>query len=75
MTNGNKGGDEVMFVVTEDPEGGFVARALGPAIVTEADTIEALRERVRDAVRCHFERDGLPRLIRLHFVRDEILVA
>jgi len=75
MANGNAGGDEVVLVVTEDPEGGFVARALGAAIVTEADTVEALRERVRDAVRCHFERDGLPRLIRLHFVRDEILVA
>jgi hypothetical protein len=75
MSHGDEGVDEVMFVVTEDPEGGYVARSLGAAIVTEADTVEALRERVRDAVRCHFERDGMPRLIRLHFVRDEILVA
>lgn len=66
---------EIVFLVEEAPEGGFTARALGESIVTEADDARQLQERVRDAVRCHFEESARPRLIRLHFVRDEVLVA
>ncbi len=43
--------------------------------VTEADDVEQLREQVRDAVRCHFEEGEGPTIIRLHFVRDEIIAA
>ena len=66
---------EILFHVVENPDGGFVARAAENAIFTEADTIEDLREHVRDAVACHFDepRDR-PRLIRLHFTREETLV-
>lgn len=66
---------EVLFVVEEAPEGGFVARAMGHAIFTEADTWDELREAVRDAVRCHFEEQELPELIRLHAVREEVVPA
>ena len=66
---------EVVFVVEESPEGGFTASAVGPSIVTEADSLEDLRDRVRDAVRCHYEDADVPKLIRLHFVRDEIIAA
>ncbi len=65
---------EVLFVVEEAPEGGFVARGVGADIVTEADSLEELRANVREAVECHFE-DELPRLVRLHFVRDEVLTV
>jgi hypothetical protein len=65
--------DEIIFVVTEAPEGGFTARALGEAIFTEADDVPALRERVRDAVRCHFDEGKAPRVVRLHFVRDDVI--
>ena len=66
---------EVVFLVEEAPEGGYVARAVGASIVTEADDVEQLREQVRDAVRCHFEKGEGPTIIRLHFVRDEIIAA
>ena len=66
---------EVVFLVEEAPEGGFTARALGESIHTQADTLEALREAVRDAVRCHFEEGERPAVIRLHYVRDEVLAA
>ncbi len=66
---------EVVFVVEESPEGGFTASAVGPSIVTEADSLEDLRDKVRDAVRCHYEDADVPKLIRLHFVRDEIIAA
>jgi len=58
-------GTEIIFEVEESPEGGFEAHALGHAIFTEAETLVELREMVRDAVRCHFEPELAPRLIRL----------
>jgi len=66
---------EIIFNVEEAAEGGFTARALGPAIFTEAESLDELRERVRDAVRCHFDEGTGPKVIRLHFVREEVLPA
>jgi len=59
---------EIVFVVEEDADGGFVARALGEGIFTQADDMEALRRAVRDAVDCHFpELESRPGPIRLRF--------
>ncbi len=66
---------ELVFVVEEAPEGGYVARAVGASIVTEADDLDSLRALVRDAVRCHFDEGTAPKLIRLHHVRDEVIAA
>jgi hypothetical protein len=66
---------EIIFVVEEAPEGGFVARALEHDIFTEAEDLPSLREVVRDAVRCHFDDDQRPDAIRLHFMRDEVIAA
>lgn len=59
-------GTEIIFEVEESLEGGFEARALGHAIFTEAATLDELREMVRDAVRCHFDPETAPRLVRFH---------
>jgi hypothetical protein len=67
--------DELIFVVDSAPEGGFTARALGESIFTEAEDLPALREQVRDAVRCHFSNGDGPKVIRLHFVREEVFAA
>ena len=65
---------EIIFEILDDEsEGGFVARALGHSIVTQAETWEELRTNVRDAVRCHFEEGQAPQVIRLHRVTDEVL--
>jgi hypothetical protein len=66
---------EILFNVEESQEGGFVAASAGHGIVTEADSLDELRAQVRDAVACHFDEADRPKLIRLHFVRDEILAA
>ena len=66
---------EIIFVVEEAPEGGLLARALGESIFTQAESLEELHAQVRDAVRCHFEEGTAPKLIRLHFVRDEVIPA
>ncbi len=57
---------EIIFAVEEAPEGGYLARALGYDIFTKADTLDALRDAVRDAVRWHFDEDDRPKVIRLH---------
>ncbi len=64
---------ELIFLVEETPEGGFLARALGAAIFTEAHDLASLHENVRDAVRCHFDEEFEPKTLRLHFVREEVL--
>lgn len=67
--------NEIFFVVDEDLEGGFSARALNASIFTQAETVEELHRQVRDAVQCHFEPEDMPKVIRLHFVREELIAA
>ena len=67
--------NEVVFLVEDAAEGGFTARALGHSIHTEADTFDELRLQVRDAVKCHFDEGARPAVIRLHYVKDEVLAA
>ena len=67
--------NEIIFLIEEAGEGGFTSRALGESIFTEADTFDALRQQVRDAVNCHFDEGKAPKVIRLHFVRDEVLAG
>lgn len=66
---------EVFFVVEEALEGGFTSRALGESIFTDADTIEELRINVKEAVECHFDADKMPKLIRLHLVKEEVIAV
>ena len=66
---------EIIFLVEESPEGGYQARAVGHSIFTEADTFEELKVMVQDAVRCHFEETERPRIIRLHFTKEEVIPA
>jgi hypothetical protein len=57
---------EIVFLVEDAAEGGLTARALGHSIHTDADSYDALRQRVRDAVQCHFDASERPAMIRLH---------
>ena len=70
-------GTEIIFEVSEDElDGGYSASALGFGIHTQGDTLDELRRNVKEAVDCYFD-DAMerPRLIRLHYVHDEVLVA
>ena len=66
---------ELIFVVEEVPEGGYTAQALGEGIFTEADDLKTLQDAVRDAVKCHYEPGQAPAVVRLHFVRDEVITV
>jgi len=66
---------EIIFLIEDAPEGGFTARALGHSIFTAADTERELQSMVRDAVSCHFDKGEAPKIIRLHYVREEVIQA
>jgi hypothetical protein len=67
---------EIIFEVREAEEGGLWARALGHSIFTQGEDWNDLREMVRDAVACHFaEKTERPKLVRLHYIRDEVLAT
>lgn len=67
---------EIVFLVEDDPDGGYTATALGQSIFTQADDIETLRVMIREAVHCHFpDEEKRPKIIRLHIVRDEVIAS
>ncbi len=66
--------DEVIFFVEEDEiDGGFTARAINYSIFTEGDSYEELKENIIDAVKCHFEDNELPKVVRILLQKEEIL--
>ena len=65
--------NELVFQITQEADGGFVAEALGESIITQANTWEELRANVREAVTAFYFDRPAPKLLRLHLVRDEVL--
>ena len=67
--------NEIIFLIENAIEGGYTARALGESIFTEGDDLVTLRANIRDAVDCHFDVSDKPKVIRLHFVSEEVIAA
>ncbi len=65
---------EIIFLV-EETDDGYIAQALGHSIFTQADTLDELKEMVKDAVECHFDEEERPKIIRLHIVRQEVITV
>jgi len=65
--------NELVFEITQEPDGGFVAEALGESIFTQSDTWEELRTNVQEAVEAFYFDSPRPASVRLHMVRDEVL--
>jgi len=66
---------EIVFLVEEAPEGGFIARALGYSIYTEADSWDELKIAIQDAISCHFEEGLKPKVVRLHYLKEEVIAT
>ena len=66
---------EIIFIVEESLDGGYEAKALEYSIYTQAESYEEIKELIKDAVKCHFSSDSMPHIIRLHFVKDEVLAV
>ena len=64
---------EIIFVVREAEEGGYYAKSEGPAIFAEGDTVDELKANIRGGIECYYENsEEKPRLVHLHFVKDEV---
>jgi predicted RNase H-like HicB family nuclease len=64
---------ELIFLVEEDPEDGYNAKALGQSVFVQGDTFEILKNNIKDALACHFDaEEDIPNIIRLHIVREEM---
>jgi hypothetical protein len=64
---------ELVFKVTDEADGGYVAECLTENIFTQGDTWEELRIMVKDAVNAYFFDGPKPQWIRLHLVHNEVL--
>jgi len=65
---------EIIFIIEESLEGGYEAKALGYSIFTEGETMEELKQNIREAIQCHFEADP-PKVVRLHYIKEEVFAA
>mgnify|MGYP001581397055 CR=1 FL=1 len=64
---------EIIFILEDDIEGGYSARALEFPIFTQGETLEEVKRNIKDALRCHFDKeDNIPKVIRLHTVKEEV---
>lgn len=66
---------ELVFHVTQENDGGYVAECLSHDIFTQANSWEELRGKVREAVSAYFFDQPRPAAVRLHLVRDELLAG
>lgn len=64
---------EIVFEVTQEADGGFIAEAIGESIFTQADGWDELRANAREAVQAYYFDSVPPASIRLRLVRDEVL--
>jgi predicted RNase H-like HicB family nuclease len=67
--------NEIIFLIEEALEGGYTAKAIGEGIFTEADSLEEIKNNIKEAVECHFEDEKKPKLIRLHMIKEEVIAV
>ena len=66
---------EIVFLVEDAPESGFTTKVMGYSIYTEADNWEELKLAIQDAQECHFEEGAKPKVVRLHYLREEVMAV
>jgi len=62
---------EIIFIVKESEEGGYLASALNESIFTDGESLQELKSNIKEAVQCHFD-DDTSKIIRLHMVKEEV---
>jgi hypothetical protein len=66
---------ELLFNVTQESDGGYVAVAVGESIATQGDTWDELCYMVLDAVKGYFEGSEAPQRIRLFLHVEQVLAV
>jgi predicted RNase H-like HicB family nuclease len=64
--------NELIFLVEESVDGGYEAKAIGESIFSQGEDLEDLKVQIKEAINCHFEENSMPKMVRLHFVKDEV---
>ena len=65
----------IVFEVSQEEDGGFVAECLTEDIFTQGDTWEDLKANINEAVKgFYFDRSSFPD-VKLHLVKDEMLIV
>ncbi len=67
--------NEIIFIIEESLDGGYEAHALGASIFTEAETVDDLKKNIKEAVACHFDENEIPKIIRLHYIKEEVIAV
>ena len=67
--------NEILFYVEESIDGGYEASAVNHSIYTQCEEYDELPDILREAVRCHFDEGQMPALIRIHFVKNEVIAV
>lgn len=65
----------IVFTVTQESDGGYVAECLSQDIFTQGNTWDELRANAREAVTAFFFDQPKPATVRLHLVRDELFAV
>ena len=66
---------ELVFNISQESDGGYVAIAVGESIVTQGDTWDELRHMVLEATRCHFHDRTPPTRVRLFLHLEQVLAV
>ncbi len=66
---------ELVFNISQEPDGGYVAVAVGESIVTQGDTWDELCYMVLDATKCYFFDSTPPDRIRLFLHVEHVLAV
>jgi predicted RNase H-like HicB family nuclease len=62
---------KLLFVVQEDPNGGYIAKAPGYGIYTQGETMDELLANIKEAIQCHFEEGKSPASFTLHSIKRQ----
>lgn len=65
--------NEIILAVEDAPEGKHTAKAFGESIFTEGESLDEIRSNIREAVENHFDPGTHPKIIRLHYVKEEVM--
>ncbi len=63
---------EIIFLISESEESGFQAKCLNEPIFTEGESFDELKKNIKEAILCHFDEGKAPKIVRLHYVKDEV---
>ncbi len=66
---------QLLFFVTEDPEGGYVAKAPKYGIYTQGESWEELITNIKEAILCHFDEGEAPASFTWQMVKREVVLV